>query len=180
MLVPLTVLAPIVAVAPTADHRFNLYWHGGMFRDDPLEIVSHTLRSMPGYLGRGNFRPLGRMLEKSLDLFAYSLSDLLGLPVNVSFRLVSFLSAIVLCVVAVLLAECVVSRGRLFRDAPSTLAASTPFAVGAGFIAAGTTSPVILFGGLYLLSAALVLGVAAAAAGSARTAPASAGGGWSC
>ncbi len=163
VLVPLTVCAPIVALAPTADHRFNIYWHGGMFRDNPLGIVTHTLRSLPGYLGMGNFRPLGRMVEKSLDLFAYTLGDLFGLPANVAFRLVSFLSAIVLTVVAVLLAESVVARGRLFRRAPSRLAAAVPFAVGGGFVAAGSASPVVLFGGLYLLSAALVLGVGAAA-----------------
>jgi hypothetical protein len=163
VLVPLTVLAPLVALAPTRDHRFNIYWHGAMFRDNPLEIVPHTIRSLPGYLGVGNFRPLGRMLEKALDLAAYALTDVLGLPINVTFRLVSFLSAIVLCAVAVLFAESLVSRGRLFRQAPSRLAATVPFAVGAGFVAAGPASPVILFGGLYLLSGALVLGVAAAA-----------------
>lgn len=162
VLVPLTVLAPIVALAPTADHRFNIYWHGAMFRDDPAAIFSHTADSLPGLLNLGNFRPLGRILEKSLDLLAYSLSDAFRLPANVTFRLVSFLGAIVLCVVAVLLAESLVARGRLFRRAPSTLAATVPFAVGAGFIAAGSAGPVILFGGLYLLSAALVLGVAAA------------------
>ncbi|HEX2300630.1 MAG TPA: hypothetical protein VHH34_19350 [Pseudonocardiaceae bacterium] len=162
VLVPLTVLAPIVALAPTADHRFNIYWHGGLFRDDPLRIVPHTIGSLDSYLGMGNFRPLGRMLEKSLDLLAYTVTDVTGLPANVSFRLVSFLGAVVLTVTAVLFAESFVSRGPLFRRPPSALAATVPFAVGAGFIAAGPTSPAVLFGGLYLLSAALVLAVGAA------------------
>jgi hypothetical protein len=161
ILVPLTVLAPLVALAPTADHRFNLYWHGGMFRANPLRIVPHTLHSVPGYLALGNFRPLGRMLEKSLDLTAYALSDVFSVPVTITFRLVSFAAAIVLTVVAVLLAECLVARGRVFVQAPSTLAAIVPFAVGGGFVAAGSASPAILFGGLYLLSAALVLAAAA-------------------
>ncbi|HEU4347698.1 MAG TPA: hypothetical protein VFR35_07910 [Actinoplanes sp.] len=163
VLVPLAVLAPIVALAPTADHRFNIYWHGGLFRDDPLRIVPHTLRSLGNYLGMGNFRPLGRMLEKSLDLAAYTISDLLGVPATVPFRLISFVGAVVLTVAAVLFAESFVTRDRLFRQAPSTLAATVPFAVGGGFIAAGSASPAVLFGGLYLLSAALVLGVGAIA-----------------
>ncbi|MCO8271941.1 hypothetical protein M1L60_15205 [Actinoplanes sp. TRM 88003] len=162
VLVPLPVLAPLVALAPSRDHRFNLYWHGGLFRDDPLRIVPHTVDSLPGYLRLGNFRLFGRMLEKALDTAAYALSEVLGLPVNVGLRLVSFLSAVVLCVVAVLLAESVVARGRLFRRAPSTVAAVVPFAVAAGFVAAGGSSPIVLFGGLYLASAALVLGVTAA------------------
>jgi hypothetical protein len=160
-LVPLTVLAPLVALAPTADHRFNLYWHGGLFRANPLRIVPHTLHSVPTYLKLGNFRPLGRTLEKSLDLAAYALSDLFSVPVNITFRLVSFAAAIILTMVAVLLAECLVARGRVFVQAPSTLAATVPFAVGGGLIAAGSASPAVLFGALYLLSAALVLGVAA-------------------
>jgi hypothetical protein len=162
-LVPLIVLAPLVGLAPTADHRFNLYWHGGLFRHHPLSIVPHTLRSIPGYLTLGNFRPLGRMLEKALDLLAYGLGNLAGVPVTIPFRLVSFAAAAVLTAVAVLLAESMVARGPLFSRPPSTMAATVPFAVGGAFVAAGSASPAVLFGGLYLLSAALVLGVAAAA-----------------
>jgi hypothetical protein len=168
VLVPLTVLAPLVALAPTADHRFNLYWHGGLFRDHPLRIVPHTLDSVGGYLTLGNFRPLGRMVEKSLDLLAYTLADLAGVPVTIPFRLVSFAAAAVLTVAATLLAESIVARGPLFSRAPSTLAATVPFATGAGLIAAGSASPAVLFGGLYLLSAALVLTVAAAACRTTR------------
>jgi hypothetical protein len=168
VLVPLTVLAPLVALAPTADHRFNLYWHGGLFRDDPFRIVPHTLHSVGGYLTLGNFRPLGRMLEKSLDLLAYTLGDLLGVPVTIPFRLVSFAAAAALTVTAVVLAESVVACGPLFGRAPSTVAATVPFAIGSGLVAAGSASPTVLFGGLYLLSAALVLLVAAAACRAVR------------
>ena len=163
ILVPLTVLAPLVGLAPTADHRFNLYWHGGLFRDDPLRILPHTLHSIPGYLHLGNFRPLGRMLEKALDLAAYALGDAFGVPVTITFRLVSFASAIALTAAAVLLAESVAAHERLVVRAPSTLAGTLPFAAGAGFVAAGSASPAVLFGGLYFASAALVLVVAAVA-----------------
>ncbi|GAA0570777.1 hypothetical protein GCM10010172_64040 [Paractinoplanes ferrugineus] len=158
-LAPLVVLGPLVALAPTADHRFNIYWHGGLFRDDPLRIVPHTLDSLPSYLRMGNFRPLGRMLEKLLDLIAYVLGDVFGIPANIAFRLVSFVAAALLAVVAMLLAESVVARGRMFRRPPSTLAAVVPFAVAGGLVAAGRASPVVLFAGLYLSSAALVLAV---------------------
>ncbi|WP_433297027.1 hypothetical protein ACQP2F_39915 [Actinoplanes sp. CA-030573] len=163
-LVPFVVMAPLVAMAPTADHKYNVYWHGGLFRDNPLRIVPHTVDSLPGYLRNGNFRPLGRMLEKSVDLLAYAMGDVFGLPVNVAFRLVSIAAAMLLGVAALVLAESVVARERLFRRPPSTLAALTPFAVGAGLVAAGRSSPVVLFGGLYLTTAALVLTIAAAAA----------------
>jgi len=161
--VPLIVLAPLIALAPTADSRFNIYMHGGLFRDNPLLMVPHTLHTIPSYLALGNFRPLGRLVEKSFDLATYTLTGLTGLPANVSFRLFEFAAAVVLTLVAVLFAESVVTRGRLFAGAPSTVAALTPFAVGTGFVAAGANSPAVLFGGLYLTSAAIVLGTAALA-----------------
>jgi hypothetical protein len=162
--VPLVVLSPIVALAPTADHRFNIYWHGGLFRDNPLRIVPDTVDSLPGYLRAGNFRPLGRMLEKLVDLVAYVLADVFGIPANVAFRLVEMVCAVVLSLAVLLLAESVLSPGPVFRRPPSTVAALVPFAVGAGFVAAGRSSPVVLFGGLYFTSSALVFAVAAAVA----------------
>jgi hypothetical protein len=161
-LVPLAVLSPIVALAPTADHRFNIYWHGAQFRDNPLRIVPDTVESLPGYLKAGNFRPFGRMVEKLLDLAAYLLGDDFGIPANVAFRLVEIGCAVGLSLAVLLLAESVLAPGRLLRRPPSTVAAALPFAVGAGFVAAGRASPVVLFGGLYFTSSALVLAVAAA------------------
>ena len=160
-LAPLPVLLPLVALAPTADHRFNIYWHGALFRDDPLRIVPHTLGSLQGYLRAGNFRPFGRMLEKALDLAAYSLGEVAGVPANVALRVVSFGAAALLGIAALMLAESVLARGPIFRRPPSTVAALVPFALGGGLVAAGRASPVVLFGGLYLSSTALVLAVAA-------------------
>jgi hypothetical protein len=160
-LVPLAVLSPIVALAPTADHRFNIYWHGGLFRDNPLRIVPDTVESLPGYLRAGNFRPFGRMVEKLVDLAAYVLDDVFGIPANVGFRLVEMLCAVVLSLAVLLLAESVLAPGPVFRRPPSTVVAVLPFAVGAGFVAAGRSSPVVLFGGLYFTSSALVFAVAA-------------------
>ncbi|WP_157751983.1 hypothetical protein [Actinoplanes derwentensis] len=163
VLVPLIVLTPLLAVAPTRDHRFNVYWHGGMFRDDPAAIVSHTIASGDAYLHLGNFRPLGRMLEKSLDLLAFTGMQQLGLPASVMLRAVSILAAVALTFATVLLAESLLNRGRLLGSTPSTVALLLPYAVGAGFVAAGQDSTTILFGGLYFGTAALVLGVAAIA-----------------
>ncbi|GGN01342.1 hypothetical protein FHR83_000760 [Actinoplanes campanulatus] len=163
VLAPIVVLAPLLAVAPSRDHRFNVYWHGGMFRGDPGAIVSHTIASGDVYLRLGNFRPLGRMLEKSLDLLAFTGTQQLGLPVNVTLRAVSIGAAVLLTLAVVLFAESVLTRGRLFGGTPSRVALLLPYAVAAGFVAAGQDSTTILFGGLYLTTAALVLTVAATA-----------------
>ncbi|MBO3736224.1 hypothetical protein [Actinoplanes flavus] len=163
VLAPVVVLAPLLAVAPARDHRFNVYWYGGMFRHDPAAIVSHTIASRDAYLRLGDFRPLGRMLEKSLDLLAFTGMQELGLPATVTLRAVSIGAAVLLTLAAVLFAESVLTRGRLFDGTPSRVALLLPYAVAAGFVASGPDSTTLLFGGLYLTSAALVLTVAAAA-----------------
>ena len=162
-LVPLVVVAPLVALTPGADHRFNVYANGALYAGHPWRLVAAAFGSVPAFLRQGNFRPLGRVVEWSLDTAAYAITALLGAPANISLRLVSFAAATVLTLAAVVFAESVTRRGRLFAGPPSVLAATLPFAVGAGLVAAGRTSTTVLFGGLYFLSAALVLAVAAAA-----------------
>ncbi|AEV88174.1 hypothetical protein ACWT_7164 [Actinoplanes sp. SE50] len=163
-LVPLIVLSPLVAAQPSADHRFNVYANGARYLTRPWELVGAAVTSVPQYLNLGNFRPLGRIAEWLLDTLTFALTDVFGLPANISLRLVSFLSAILLTLAAVVLTECVTTRGRAFAGPPSLPVAVLPFAAAGGFVAAGRTSTTILFGGLYFLTAALVLLVAAAAA----------------
>ncbi|ROP32494.1 hypothetical protein EDD30_5437 [Couchioplanes caeruleus] len=160
-LVPLAVLLPLVTLAPTADHRFNVYWHGGDFRAHPLRQLAEPFRTVPMYLEFGNFRPLGRLLERGVDVATYLLMEVLQLPANIALRVVSMLAAMVLTAAAMLLVESVTARGRLWRTPPSACAMLVPYGVGAALVAAGGTSTTVLFGGLYFLSAALVLGVAA-------------------
>jgi len=162
LLVPIVVLAPIVSLAPTADHRFNIYLNGGLYRSNPLWIVWDNFASVPHYLDLGNFRPIGRCLEATLDLMSFLLTDLLGLPANVSLRIVSFAAASVLSVALLLFAETFLARGRVFAGRPSVFAAAIPFAVAMGLVAAGFTSTTVLFGALYMLSSALVLLMTAA------------------
>jgi hypothetical protein len=161
VLVPLVVLIPLVTLTPGADHRFNIYANGGRYASRPWQMAVTAVESVPQFLRLGNFRPLGRIVEWSLDLLAFSLTGLLGVPADIALRVVSFAAAVVLTLAAVVLAESVTARGRLFAGTPSVLVALVPFAVGAGFVAAGRTSTTVLFGGLYFLSATLVLAVAA-------------------
>ncbi|GID67593.1 hypothetical protein Acy02nite_54740 [Actinoplanes cyaneus] len=163
-LVPVIVLSPLVALPPGADHRFNVYANGARYLARPWELFGEAVHSVPQYLNLGNFRPLGRMVEWALDTVTFAITDLLGLPANVSLRLVAMVSAILLTLATVVLAESVLSRGRTFAGPPSLVSAVLPFAVGGSFVAAGRTSTTVLFGGLYFLTAALVLLVAAAAA----------------
>jgi hypothetical protein len=171
VLVPLIVLLPLVTLTPGADHRFNVYANGGRYAAHPMLLLRAVVESVPTYLTLGNFRPLGRLVEWSLDVAAFAITGLLGIPVNVTLRLVSFAAAMLLTLAGVVFAQSVMARGRLFTEPPSVPVALLPFAVGAGLVAAGRTSTTVLFGGLYFSTAALVLLVAAAACRARRPGP---------
>ncbi|GAA0570731.1 hypothetical protein GCM10010172_63980 [Paractinoplanes ferrugineus] len=169
VLVPLTVLAPLVTLTPSADHRFNVYANGGLYGAKPWLLFRNAFSTVPIFLDLGNFRPLGRIVEWSLDVAVFALTALFGLPANIGLRLVSFASAILLTIAAVVFAAALVSRReRLFTAPPPVPVALLPFAVGAGLVAAGWTSTTVLFGALYLATSALVLAVAAWACRSRR------------
>ena len=142
LLLPLTVTAPLLYLAPDADHRYNVYWHGSIGQGRPWRLVTDNLRSVPMYLGFGNFRPLGRMLEWSVDTLAYVFGEVTHLPVQIGLRLVSALAAAVLCTAAVVFAEAVTAPGRMFAEPPARPIALVPFA----FAALTTTLPAV--GGL--------------------------------
>ena len=171
VLAPAIVLAPLNTVALIADHRYNIYLHGATVLAHPPELVAGNLRTIGTYLDFGNFRPLGRMLEWSADLSAYLLIRLLHLPTEVAMRLVSAVAAMVLAGAMILFAEAVTARGRLFAAPPARTLALLPLAFAACLVAAGPMSTTLLFGGLYFLSAALVLAVAAWICREPRQAP---------
>ncbi len=161
ILLPGAVMAPLTTLALTGDHRFNVYWHGSTVAARPWELVTANLRTVPMYLDFGNFRPLGRMLEWSADLAAYVLMAVLHLPAEVALRVVAALAAAVLTGAAVVFAEAVTARGRMFAAPPSAPVALLPLALAGCLVAAGPFSTTVLFGGLYYLSAAVVLLIAA-------------------
>ena len=160
VVVPVVVLAPLMTQPPWSDHRLNMYGFGSAYLDRPWRLPVDVIAAVPYFLSVGNFRPLGRIFEWSLDVVVFALVDI-GIPANVGLRLVALIAAIALTMTAVLLAEYVTTRARPFADAPPVPMALLPFAVGAGFVAAGRMSSTIQFSGLYLFSSALVVVVAA-------------------
>jgi hypothetical protein len=161
VVVPLVVTAPVIGVGLIGDHRYNVFWHGATVQARPWELVTDNLRSVPMYISFGNFRPLGRMLEWAVDTLAFSLAEVLHVPVTVTLHLLSALAAGVLVAAIVLLAQAVTAKGPLFAEPPSRTVALLPFLAGTMLTAAGAVSTTVLFGGLYFLSTALVLAVVA-------------------
>jgi hypothetical protein len=155
--VPVLVMLPLLTVAPKVDNRFDIYRWGAEYATRPWRIVPAELAAVSSYLDVGNFRPLGRMFERALNVVTHHLSVSLQLPVPIAMRLVHLLGAAVLSVVLVVVAESLSTREPLRRSQPSRLAQFLPFAFAAGLVAAGSNSTIVMFTDLYLLSTALVL-----------------------
>jgi hypothetical protein len=161
---PLLVMLPLVGAVPLSDSRYNAYRFGGAYAQRPWELLTDPITSIPRYLDYGNFRPLGRLLERGLDALAYAVSTALTMPLPTPLRLTHLAAVAVLVVALLVLAETVTSPTPLRATRPSAATALLPLTLAATLVAAGRTSSVIVFTDLYALSAALVFGVAAVTA----------------
>jgi hypothetical protein len=161
---PLLVMLPLVGAVPLSDSRYNAYRFGGAYAQRPWELLTDPITSIPRYLDYGNFRPLGRLLERGLDALAYAVSTALTMPLPTPLRLTHLAAVAVLVVALLVLAETVTSPTPLRATRPSAATALLPLTLAATLVAAGRTSSVIVFTDLYALSATLVFGVAAVTA----------------
>lgn len=162
-LLPVLVLLPLVNQPLRADHRFNVFRFGGDLTQRPWEIVTQPLTTVPSYLNHGNFRPLGRMVERGQDLLAFAVSGALDLPVTTALRLVDLTFVALLALATVLWAETVSSRQSVLSRPPSAIGLVTALALPVTLVAT-RGSAVVLYTALYFASGALVLLVAAASA----------------
>ncbi|WP_454084897.1 hypothetical protein [Georgenia sp. Marseille-Q6866] len=162
-LLPVAVMLPLLNLPLIADHRFNVFQFGGDLAQRPVDIVLGPIRDTPRYLELGNFRPLGRIVEKAQDYLTFELMSGLDLPATLGLRLTALLFAALLGVSVVILVATLSSHGRAMQEAPNAAASISALALPAMLIATSISS-VVLFTSLYFASAALVL-LAGAAAG---------------
>jgi hypothetical protein len=160
---PLLVMLPLIGAVPLSDSRYNAYRFGGAYAQRPWELLTDPITSIPRYLDYGNFRPLGRLLERGLDALAYAVSAALTMPLSTPLRLIHLAAVAVLVVVLVVLAETVTSPTPRRTGRLSAVGALVPVAFATTLVASGRTSSVIVFTDLYALSAALILAIAAIA-----------------
>ncbi len=163
LLLPCLVLLPLLQLPLGADHRFNIFLHGGLLSQRPWEVLTGPLASVPNYLEHGNFRPLGRMVEQAQDLVVFSLGRWAEVPFPLALRLVALLFAGLLCAAAVLWVETVSRQDGVRRGGPSAAGALMALVVPL-FLVGTTWSAVVLYTSLYACSAAIVLLVASWAA----------------
>jgi hypothetical protein len=163
-LLPIVVLLPTLGAAFAADKRFNIYRFGGDYSQRPWGVITDQVRNTDYYLTLGNFRPLGRMVERSQDLLTFQLAELLSLPFHIAMRVVNIAAVGLLCILSVLTVETLTSRTRMALRHPSQLGLLLPLIFAALLIVVNGNSSVVLFTDLYATSVGVVLGVAMLAA----------------
>jgi hypothetical protein len=163
-LLPVLVLLPTVGAAFAADKRFNVYRFGGEYAQRPSGVVTDQIRNIDFYLSLGNFRPLGRIVERSQDLLTFQLAEFLSVPFHVSMRVVNLISVGLLSVLCVLVAAALATEHPVSRQRPATHAVLTPLAFASLLIIVNGNSSVVLFTDLYAASVAVVLGASLLAA----------------
>ena len=138
-----------------------LHRHGAC-RANPIRIVYSAIKEIPFYIGRGNFRPLGRMLDYAEHSFSFEFASITGAPLPVIHGLFR-VGIIVVAGLAGLVSLYLLSRsaeagGR--ETIHSVLLAAVwvyPILFAASVVAAGAGSPFTLFPFLYVGSSALAM-----------------------
>lgn len=148
--------APSIGASPEADERFHIYTHTARFGANPWRLVKHAFETVPDFLDRGNFRPLGRIVEWSGQVFVGELSLLLNIPINISLGILRLISVAALASAVLWLASAVLERPGA-TDSRSGLLPACALMVGSSFLVSQTGGPVNLFAWLYLGTGALVV-----------------------
>ena len=148
---------PSIAQSPEADERFGVYTFTAKFGVNPLSIVRHGYDSIPSFLDRGNFRPLGRVIEWSGHDLAGQISLFFNIPVNISLGILRLIAAATLAFAIVWLVEAVLRvPGEGLAGNKAILAVVAPL-VGASFLVSQVGGPVNLFPWLYLGTSAVAV-----------------------
>jgi hypothetical protein len=158
-LLPVLVTLPLWGIAFRADERFNVYRFGAEYGHRPQGLLTDQIRNVPFFLRNGNFRPVGRVVERVQELTAFQAAEAVGIAPSIAMRVSASLGLGVLAVVLVLVVQTLASADRLRATTPvgTTALVGPLFAVGA--VAAGNQSAVVLFTNLYVHASLLVLGV---------------------
>jgi putative flippase GtrA len=157
VLVTAWVVAPLVGLTLRGDERYKIYLFGSRHTEDPVALLRYPFETIDMFMRLGNFRPLGRLWELGQYQLVYELSLLTATPsyvVNGVWRVVSAVTLVLVTVWVV---------GRVLRPfvvdvRPFQVLGG--FALAASLVAAGNRNPLVVFSGLYLVTAAFTVATA--------------------
>jgi hypothetical protein len=152
---------PLLGLPLLNDDRFDIYEYGAKYASRPTGIFVEQIQLIAFHLQvHGNFRPVGRMLERTQDTVVFLVSEAGGLPANLVLRAWFTLTLALLGTVLVLYVTTLTVPHRIFDRPPPGPAVLLPLALAPLLIASGSAGPVVLFTDIYFQTAVLVLLVA--------------------
>ena len=163
---------PLLSHPPIDDDRFDPFRWGATYAGRPSGIIIDQLGLTRFHLTvHGNFRPVGRMLERAQDTVVWVASDGFGIPMHIVLRSWFAMSVALLSGAVVLLVAFLTTRSP--STAPSTNSAVllAPLAVPLLMIASGPQAPIVNFADIYLQTMVLVLVASMAVARSRHLRP---------
>lgn len=154
------VTAPLAGFAFQLDERLIVYQAARLERDLPLNAVTYAYGTVDSYLNRGNFRPLGRVVEGLVAGFAFEVAEATRLPPHVVMGAVRVVALVVLAFV------CAAIVGALARSSGSDTPAVVlyPLAFGAVLVVNGRSGPLVHFSFVFITAVALIFLTALAVA----------------
>jgi hypothetical protein len=156
---------PLLGVGMFDDDRFDIFHWGAEYASRPVGIVADQLRETSFHLNQhGNFRPVGRMLERTQDTVVFLVTETFAVPANLALRLWFAATLGLVGVVLCLFVSTLVSPLRVLERPPPREALLVPLAFAPLLVASGQGSPVVMFTDIYLQTMVLVLLVAMLAA----------------
>jgi len=158
-LLPALVFLPLIGVAPKFDQEYHTFHFGVSFAKNPFGLIHNALGAWRSMVveGFGNYRPIGRFLEQSLDWLMFLVVQFTRIPLNWVLSSFTAIAACVLTWSVVRLAVHQLQSAGLSRDKANNWKLPIIAVMSATFVASGGQSPALLFGGLYFLSASAVL-----------------------
>ena len=142
---PVLVLLPTWGAPSLADKRFHIYFFGETYSEYPGRLLTDRVSEVGQFLDAGNFRPVGRLVEHTLHLFAYQLSVLMGVPSHIAMAAVSSACVGLLGVGLFVALTCLTSNEPVAAGNPPLVALIGSVAFPAILIASGPMSSIVVF-----------------------------------
>jgi hypothetical protein len=156
---------PLLRVGMFDDDRFDIFHWGAEYASRPVGIVADQLRETSFHLDQhGNFRPVGRMLERTQDTVVFLVTETFAVPANLALRLWFAVTMGLVGMVLCLFVATLVSPRRVLDRPPPREALLVPLAFAPLLVASGQEAPIVMFADIYLQTMVLVLLVAMLAA----------------
>lgn len=149
---PLLTTAPLIGISLRSDERGTVYRDALDFREDPLSPATLVFSEISTFLALGNFRPIGRFIERAGHVLVFEASNALG----VSPHIVNGLARIIMVALLALTVAAMVNR--LTTSKPT---GRTDWLVGIALaislVAAGFANGLVVFSILFIGSAVATL-----------------------